>query len=99
MKKLVTSFVILFTSCLIGYSQYIIGGSFSFSSTAEKSSLGEEDEYVIVYNDFSFNPKVGYFLSEDLLVGGILSLSRDAVRTDTDPEQLQVNSGVGFFPF
>lgn len=68
----------------------IVEGNVNFNSTNDKNSDTKT-------NEFGISPKVGYFLSDDLAIGGMLdfnSYKREVAGTDTNK-----TSGFGFGVF
>ena len=67
-----------------------VEGNIGFNSTNDKNT----DEK---FNSFSITPKAGYFLSEDLAIGGLVSLTSS--KTEVSGTDVSDNSGFGVGAF
>ncbi len=99
MKKFIlTSAIILFV-IMTTQAQFFVGGSFSINATsgsveADGTSNDKESTF-----SFGFNPKAGYFFSDQLMAGVGLTLSTSSTKTPGDPEVINRNNTVGLTPF
>lgn len=80
-------------------AQYFAGGSISFSHTGGSVDDGTTTTDKQSINAFSFEPQVGYVLSEDLWVGVGLGFGLDRTKTPGATESILKNNYFGIMPF
>ena len=101
MKKLILSAAAVFALTFVnaqegeptfGFSEgdFLIEGNISFSSTNNKNTEVKE-------SSFNFNPKAGYFISDDIAIG--LDLAFGSEKSKFDGQDIDKSSFVGFGAF
>jgi len=86
MKKLSLT-LLLFAICLTVFSQkFFIGGTFSLGTENEKTKGDNISVDGDKYFNFSFMPKAGYFLSDNIAIGGTLGFY-NYVKTEPDKDK------------
>ncbi len=71
-------------------SDVFVEGNLSFSSSNDKNTDLKE-------SDFSFNPKLGYFISDDLAIGAEVSIGSGKTKLDGTAVDENSNFGAGVF--
>lgn len=106
MKKQLLLFCFLLAA-KIGIAQIeagtiLVGGDASYFQQTTKTEDAQLD-YTATYSNFSLQPKAGFFISENLVIGMGLSLSKNAAESKTNNPSYQTNKNtvqmVGFSPF
>ena len=99
MKKISFLFLLTLLSAGIVKAQYIAGGSISFSSNGGTVDNGTTTTDQNSRTSFYFNPKAGYFLSDDFLVGVELNLGTNKTTNPGVNERIITSNSFGITPF
>jgi outer membrane protein len=99
MKKLFFLLLLSLVTSVAINAQWAVGGSLSFNTTGGSYKTGSVSTDKTSTTTFEFSPMVGYFISEDLLVGGQLNFYNQKTKTPGNPERITKNSYFGISPF
>ncbi len=99
MKRILYFFVIILLSAGSLDAQSFIGGSFSFSTEGGSTKTGNVETDKQTSTSVSFQPKAGYFFSDNFMAGAGLRLSTSSQKFTGEGDMVQKNSGFGITPF
>ncbi len=80
-------------------AQIFVGGSFNFSSTMPKTTVGSTTTDGVRYTNFTLAPSVGYFMSDKIAVGASVTYNLDRTREDDGTETIESRNVFGIAPF
>lgn len=93
MKK---TFLLIMATCFcfmaeaqISQGSKSIGGTFNYSSSSSKSEFEGTSRTDYKTSNFTFSPRVGYFISDEISIGAALTLSTGS-QTDYDGNNTQI---------
>jgi len=105
MKKIFLAAVLVLSAftlqAQVGQGKFLAGGSFSLDFGTERNTFQNNNTTVTTersYREIIFNPRIGYFLTENLALGlGFDISSRSSERANGNVENDFTSTGVGVF--
>ncbi|MEX0719234.1 MAG: outer membrane beta-barrel protein [Balneolaceae bacterium] len=92
-------FVSLFLVQVSEAQQLFVSGSLNLTSSSSEQTVGGTTDEGPTTSTFGLNPKVGYYVSEDLAIGAGIGFNRNKTTTPGNPETVRTGSNFYLNPF